>query len=461
MTNQLEPENLQPAPKKLPSIRLVATGGAGLKILDHLIHAGLPYTATIAIHAGAQHLAASQAGEKLAFNSKTLDCTGQKDNPQRHAAIAEELAPKLKTIFQGTDAVLIVTGLGGSTGAAISSLVAGAAREAGALAVAFATLPFDCEGSFRGEAAQDGLKRLNETASLVIPMPNQKTFSLIEEGTCLKDTFKSADQLLVKSVMAFWRAFHSDNAMGLPFSDICRLMAERSTECSLATAEASSSLPFGPSEALDRAPHSPLRAPHSASTALDQLLKHPMLDGAAQLQQVRALAVIILGGPALAMLEVNRIMEQVHRYCNGVPVMMGASITPELGESLLVALLIAKSCDPDEEQAPAPEAARAGLLARAAAAGIESHFLNGTATPRPCSRFLPPPPALPAEQMDQLLARQQGAATRGRKTPSKLKQTHLPLEIVSKGRFDKSEPTIHKGEDLDVPTYIRRGMALN
>jgi internalin A len=36
----------------------------------------------------------------------------------------------------------------------------------------------------------------------------------------------------------------------------------------------------------------------------------------------------------------------------------------------------------------------------------------------------------------------------------------LPLEIVSKGRFDKSEPTIVGGEDLDVPTYIRRGVAL-
>jgi hypothetical protein len=37
----------------------------------------------------------------------------------------------------------------------------------------------------------------------------------------------------------------------------------------------------------------------------------------------------------------------------------------------------------------------------------------------------------------------------------------LPLEIVSKGRFEKSEPTIHKGEDLDQPTYIRRGAILN
>jgi len=27
--------------------------------------------------------------------------------------------------------------------------------------------------------------------------------------------------------------------------------------------------------------------------------------------------------------------------------------------------------------------------------------------------------------------------------------------------FDKSEPTLHHGEDLDVPTFIRRGVPLN
>ena len=43
----------------------------------------------------------------------------------------------------------------------------------------------------------------------------------------------------------------------------------------------------------------------------------------------------------------------------------------------------------------------------------------------------------------------------------KIIQELLPLEIVSKGRFEESEPTIHKGEDLDQPTYIRRGVVLN
>ena len=42
-----------------------------------------------------------------------------------------------------------------------------------------------------------------------------------------------------------------------------------------------------------------------------------------------------------------------------------------------------------------------------------------------------------------------------------MKQEMLQLGTITKGRFDKCEPTIHKGEDLDVPTYFRRGMPLN
>jgi hypothetical protein len=42
-----------------------------------------------------------------------------------------------------------------------------------------------------------------------------------------------------------------------------------------------------------------------------------------------------------------------------------------------------------------------------------------------------------------------------------MRQGTLSMGIVSIGRFEKSEPTIHHGEDLDVPTYIRRGVALN
>jgi hypothetical protein len=37
----------------------------------------------------------------------------------------------------------------------------------------------------------------------------------------------------------------------------------------------------------------------------------------------------------------------------------------------------------------------------------------------------------------------------------KVKQDFLPLEPSARGRFEKIEPTIVEGEDLDVPTFLR------
>jgi cell division protein FtsZ len=38
------------------------------------------------------------------------------------------------------------------------------------------------------------------------------------------------------------------------------------------------------------------------------------------------------------------------------------------------------------------------------------------------------------------------------------KQEVLQFEPVTRGRFEKSEPTIIEGEDLDVPTYLRKNI---
>jgi cell division protein FtsZ len=42
------------------------------------------------------------------------------------------------------------------------------------------------------------------------------------------------------------------------------------------------------------------------------------------------------------------------------------------------------------------------------------------------------------------------------KSVAPAKQEVLQFEPVTRGRFEKSEPTIIEGEDLDVPTYLRK-----
>ena len=153
------------------------------------------------------------------------------------------------------------------------------------------------------------------------------------------------------------------------------------------------------------------------------------------------------------MAEVNRVMEQVNRQCEHAQVIMGAAIDEAFKERLAVTLIATrKGREPEPRSEGGVAESRDGLTAQ---------LLPHSTTSRRGSRFLPPAPTLPPDQLQQLLARQGRGGSRPHKSLPKLRQGQLPLEIVSKGRFDKSEPTIHKGEDLDVPTYLRRGVALN
>ena len=88
---------------------------------------------------------------------------------------------------------------------------------------------------------------------------------------------------------------------------------------------------------------------------------------------------------------------------------------------------------------------------------VDAPFLDDSVVPRPTPRFVAPAPESTPEKTRELYEKQ----PRGKRPGSKWKQEMLALEIVSRGRFEKSEPTIHRGADLDVPTYIRRGVPLN
>jgi cell division protein FtsZ len=113
----------------------------------------------------------------------------------------------------------------------------------------------------------------------------------------------------------------------------------------------------------------------------------------------------------------------------------------------------------EEKPAPAPRAGARMNHPAPSQAEPASPLLDSTPSPRPASRIIAPAPEMSEEKKGELLTKQAGGRTR--KPASRMRQNELPLEIVSKGRFAKSEPTIHRGEDLDMPTYMRRGILMN
>lgn len=418
--------------KPAASIKIFGVGTAGISILEHIARAALPGVVLAAINTDSKSLASSSATEKISLESKPPRGGGGGD-AKHSRTLAEEQLPALKQFCEGVDVVFIVTGLGGGAGTGISPVLAQAARDCGALVVAFAALPFDCEGNHRLRSAQLGLEQLKAAADGVICLPNQKIFKLKDESTSVPETFRALNDLLAECVSGVWRLVAHKGLLEIHFSDLCALLRDRHGESAFATAEAAGAT--------------------RSREVIDKLFAHPMLDGGKTLAESDAVLVSLTGGPDLTMSEVHRVMEHINGKCDRAQVLMGAVIDDSFRERLAITLIAVRRGDRFVER----ENAQEGATAMRSSEEMDAHLIKQEEPARPQSRFVAPAPSLSPEKVEQLVAKQ----ARSRKNASKMRQGTLPLEIISKGRFDKSEPTIHKGEDLDVPTYIRRGVALN
>jgi cell division protein FtsZ len=404
------------------TIKIFGVGGAGVSLLDTLNGEEFSGASFTAINTDAPSLAASAATVKIHLETKLLRGLGTGGDPDRGRAIAEEQFATLKTACEGADVILIIAGLGGGAGSGISPVLARAAKETGSLVLAFVTLPFLCEGNRRQQQAQQSLEQLKSVADGVICLPSQKTFKLIDENTSVLDTFRITGGLLVEGVRGVWQLLTRPGLIQIHFNDLCALVRDRHSESSFAFVEASGA---GRSREI-----------------VEKLLAHPLLDEGRALAESDAVLVSLMAGKDLTMAEVNRVMEQISRHCEHAQIIMGATVDADMKNKLSVTLIAAKNSDVKNEPPVSTIDSTEQTISRSA--GGSSGFSHRAG-------------ALQLHQREQTIARH----SRARKGDSKMRQTQLPLAIISKGRFDKSEPTIHKGEDLDIPTYYRRGEVLN
>jgi cell division protein FtsZ len=426
-------------------IKVLGIGGAGCNAVSHVAQQNFTGLQFAALNTDAAALGQATVPTKLNLGANTTRGLGAGGDPARGRAAAEESAHEIRALCEGADVVFLIAGLGGGTGTGASPSVARIAKECGALVLGIAILPFECEGSRRMRQAQLGLTELKSTADGVICLPNQKVFKLIDEKTSLLEAFHITNDFVARGVHGIWRLLSRPGLINVDFADLCAVIQGRHSESALATAEA--------------------RGENRVREVMEKLLVHPLLEGGQVLNEASGVLVCIAGGPDLTMTEVNRVMEQINRQCEHAHIIMGACVDLELADRLTVSLLAANASEASGERMtfPARTGARASEWPGHAAippAGLDGSSSSAAASGKGASRVAQSATSSNQERTEPVLT-QQGSGGRARKSSSRLRQGQLHLEIVSKGRFEKSQPTIHHGQDLDVPTYIRRGVALN
>ena len=303
-------------------IKVFGVGNAGISVMERMIRNGISGAEFVAVNTETRSVAESSAAKKLHLETKLLRELGTGGDPEIGQALAEEHLPELRAACEGAGMVFIVAGLGGGAGTGISPVLARAAKEAGALALAFVTTPFACEGGRRQRLAQHGLEALKVAADGVVCLPNQKVFKLIDENTSVLETFKITGGMLAEAMCGVWRLLAQPGLIEIHFADLSALIRERHSESFFAVAEA-----MGPTRSRD---------------VVDKLLAHPMLDDGQVLTESDALLVSLTGGPDLTMAEVNRVMERLSRHCEHAQAIMGAAIDESFRDRLTVTLIAAR-----------------------------------------------------------------------------------------------------------------------
>jgi cell division protein FtsZ len=212
---------------KIAKIRVIGVGGGGGNMINYMIHQGFPSVDLMAANTDAQALNASLAPTKIQLGAKLTRGLGAGMKPEKGYEAAEESYDELVERLRGSDLVFIATGLGGGTGTGASSVVARAAKEAGAITVAVCTKPFTFEGPKRSKLAKKGYEDLKAECDSMVVIPNDKLLAIIDKNMGYNESFQMVDDVLAKAVSGITSIVMSTSTQGIntDFADLQTILS--------------------------------------------------------------------------------------------------------------------------------------------------------------------------------------------------------------------------------------------
>lgn len=360
-------------PSSLAKIKVVGVGGAGGNAIDNMIrNYDIDGVEFIAVNTDAQALANSSAEIKLQIGAEMTRGLGSGGNPQIGKKAAEESIDMIHENLAGADMVFITAGMGGGTGTGASPIIAGIAKNLGALTIAIVEKPFLFEGKRRMETALMGINDIKDKVDTLIVIPNQKLLELNEKNISFLDALKKVDDVLAQAVKSISQLINHTGLINLDFADVKSVMTNAGTAL----------MGIGEAEGDDR-----------AAIATKNAIQSPLLEFS--IQGAKGIVFNVVGGKDLGINEVQDaarvIQEEVHEDCN---IVFGASIDPDLGDGMKVTV-IATGFDADrpyESPAPANNSLQSQPVAPVANRPVF--------TPTPAEVAEPPKPQPPKRRFD-------------------------------------------------------------
>lgn len=307
--------NVDPVAK----IKVVGVGGGGCNAINTMMNdydiSGVEF---MAFNTDAQALKMSSAPVTLQLGEDLTHGLGVGGNHEMGAQSAEESLDQIQELLEGANMVFITAGMGGGTGTGAAPIIAGVAKNMGALTVAVVTKPFDFEGNKRREIAEEGIAALRDKVDTLIVVPNQRLLEIVDESEKLSfiDAMKKVDSVLAEGVRSISNLISETGYINADFNDAKSVMQNAGTAL----------MGIGRASGEDRA----AEAARKATTS-------PLLD--MSIEGATGVLYNVVGAD-LTLSEISQVSELIKEAVDpSANIKFGAQIDPNAGDELTITIV--------------------------------------------------------------------------------------------------------------------------
>lgn len=317
------------------------------------------------------------------------------------AKALESSVDDFKDLLKDAELVIVTAGLGRGTGSGGVLVVARIAQQLGVPALFVVTLPFAFEGNWLVKQADESLKPLQKLSDTVVTVQNDLLFNSLSADTPVQQAFQYADKILARSIQGLTAIVRAEWLLTTDFTVIKKTLKKKPDFCYVGT---------GTGDGEDR-----------VVKAVQDFIQCPLLGGADTMKAADAAIITIMSNEQLSVGELRGALSQLQEcFSDETHVLAGACTTSLREEAIQITGLVCRSFS-------------------------EPFGLSGDTFGREEGK------KEEQRQNDDKRYRNRRAEVQG----------ELPLQEQSPGVFSPSNPTAVNGENLDIPTFQRRGIEID
>jgi cell division protein FtsZ len=456
-------------------VRILGLGQTGAAVCDQLVLHGRPGQDLWVFDSDQLTVEGSVVPNRHLLGRRLvhgLGCNGDVDLAREIVGLEEAL---LTPVSRGCDFLLLVVGLAGSTGVALAERFIELGHEAGAKVVVVGVQPFAFEGATRRTRAIQAIADLRTEADSVLVLSHDRIAENPATVKNIRHGFHLMHQLMAQTTQALSQVVCKRGLIQLSFADVRSLYGR-----------------YVGSEVLENcwAAHVDGDVHDRADELVEQLLACPMVSDESIWKHVDHAIVAVSGTRDLGLSDVQEMVGLFkERLPVNIPIATSASLEEENSEAVRMTVLLAMTAP---ARLSVPEIAAAlenppKKKARAKSDTVPLPHIKANVKVKPTEPPVPvaevpvkkisrkpstPPQAVPepaAEVNEELMP----IAEMEAEPPAPItaqpvrtsrrfeaKQEEMSFEGPPRGRFEKTHETMYRGENLDQPTFRRRGLTI-